>query len=391
MSNLENIQPFVEPPKETKPRVRLEYLDGLRGLAALYVVCFHMYFDALKDPTVSIKTPELLYSFMELLFSHGRSSVAIFIVLSGYCLMLPVARSEDGQLRGGFFSYIKRRARRILPPYYGALLLSIILRAAIPENLIPFTGINWSVGEPALNPGAIISHLLLIHNLNRQWIFKINSPMWSVALEWQIYFLFGLVLIPVWRRFGVIPVVIVASIIARLLGIKLVCWWYIILFTIGMVGAIIGFYSKPSLITTWKDRIPWDLIVGLFGGIWLAIISGKSLGHIQVPEYQHDLLLGVAVTCLIISWTRFLTEGKNTLFSGILQLLQSRWLVALGTFSYSLYLIHSLTMAIIEIYLKKVIVQPVVEFLILIALGLPLCILTAYGFHLIFEKRFMSK
>jgi peptidoglycan/LPS O-acetylase OafA/YrhL len=196
MSNLENIQPFVEPPKETKPRLRLEYLDGLRGLAALYVVWYHIYLDVVNDQKTSAKIPELLHPFMELLFAHGSSSVAIFIVLSGYCLMLPVARSEDGQLRGGFFSYIKRRARRILPPYYAALLLSIILRIALPKNLLDFTVLSWSIGEPALTPGAIISHLLLIHNLNVEWRLKINAPMWSVGLEWQIYFLFALVLIP---------------------------------------------------------------------------------------------------------------------------------------------------------------------------------------------------
>jgi peptidoglycan/LPS O-acetylase OafA/YrhL len=390
MSNLENIQPFVEPPKETKPRLRLEYLDGLRGLAAFYVVWYHIYLDVVNDQTTSAKIPELLHSLMDLLFSHGRSSVAIFIVLSGYCLMLPVARSEDGKLRGGFFNYIKRRARRILPPYYAALFFSIILRIAIPKNLIDFTGMNWTFGEPALSPGAILSHLILIHNFNNEWIFKINSPMWSVALEWQIYFLFGLVLIPVWRRFGVITVVVVACILSKMLSIKLVFWWYIILFTIGMVGAVIGFSSKPSLLK-WKERIPWDVLSSIFCGIWIAIITAQSFGKLEMAEYKPDLLLGVAVTCMIISCTRFLVEGKKTLFSSLLQLLQSRWLVALGTFSYSLYLIHSLTMALLEICLKNVIVPPFVQFLILTALGLPLCILTAYGFHLIFEKRFMSK
>jgi peptidoglycan/LPS O-acetylase OafA/YrhL len=390
MSNLENSQPFVEPQKENKPRLRLEYLDGLRGLAALYVVWYHIYLDVVTDPKKSAKIPELLHSFMDLLFAHGQSSVAIFIVLSGYCLMLPVARSEDGQLRGGFFSYIKRRARRILPPYYAALFLSILLRIAIPKSLVPFTGINWYFGEPALTPSAIISHLLLIHNLKYSWMFQINSPMWSVALEWQIYFLFALVLIPVWRRFGVISVVVVASILSTVLSIKLLYWWYIILFTIGMVGAVIGFSSKPSLLT-WKKSIPWDVLGTVFGGIWITIIIAQSFRRVEIVQFQRDVLLGLAITCMIISCTRFLAEGKNTLFRGILQLLQSRWLVVLGTFSYSLYLAHSIIMALLEISLKNVIVPPFVEFLILTALCLPLCILTAYGFHLIFEKRFMSK
>ena len=55
---------------------------------------------------------------------------------------------------------------------------------------------------PAFTPGVIVSHLLLIHNFNPDWHSKIDYPMWSVATEWQIYFLFPLVLLPVWKRFG---------------------------------------------------------------------------------------------------------------------------------------------------------------------------------------------
>ena len=49
-----------------------------------------------------------------------------FIVLSGYSLMIPAARN-GGELVGGFRRYIFRRARRILPPYYAALICSIAL------------------------------------------------------------------------------------------------------------------------------------------------------------------------------------------------------------------------------------------------------------------------
>jgi peptidoglycan/LPS O-acetylase OafA/YrhL len=40
---------------------------------------------------------------------YGNFAVAIFIVLSGYVLMLPVARSHNGYLPGGLWDYIQRR------------------------------------------------------------------------------------------------------------------------------------------------------------------------------------------------------------------------------------------------------------------------------------------
>ena len=70
-----------------RPRIRLAYLDGLRGLAALYVVLFHVYQEC---STMGEMSPMLL-SLVRFL-GEGEIAVSIFIVLSGYCLMLPVAQ-----------------------------------------------------------------------------------------------------------------------------------------------------------------------------------------------------------------------------------------------------------------------------------------------------------
>jgi peptidoglycan/LPS O-acetylase OafA/YrhL len=49
MSSLELSQSSEEPLKPAKStRIRLDYLDEMRGLAALYVVWFHIYLDAIN-------------------------------------------------------------------------------------------------------------------------------------------------------------------------------------------------------------------------------------------------------------------------------------------------------------------------------------------------------
>jgi peptidoglycan/LPS O-acetylase OafA/YrhL len=378
----------LNPAKST--RVRLEYLDGMRGLAALYVVWFHIYLDVINTKSGTVQFPYLLHSIIEVFLSHGASSVAIFIVLSGYCLMLPVARSSDGKLRGGVLHYIKRRARRILPPYYAALVLSLLLTAIIPATLMSATGWHWNSGQPAFTLDGILSHLLLLHNLKGQWMFSINPPMWSVALEWQIYFVFAFLLLPIWRRLGIIPVLVIASIFAAVIGLRLAHWWYIILFTLGMIGAVIGF-SQKQLLVKFKKNFPWDFTTSLLGGIWISLVIAQAFNLIKVQIIFDDLLLGVVATSLIISCTGFLSEGTKTSFQGVLHFLEWRWLVKLGTFSYSLYLIHTIVMAMLQLALKDVSRAPLVNFLLLTTLGLPLCILSAYIFHIIFEKRFMSK
>src|SRR5579883_2111781 len=195
MSQSEVFQAATNHPPN-RARLRLDYLDGLRGLAAIYVVVYHIYVD-MSAQLQTVAHSSVWVTLVQAVLSHGRTSVAAFIVLSGYCLMLPVARSPDGQLTGGWVRYLRRRARRILPPYYAALVLSLLVAIVIPTHWLPLMGEQWNHGQPALNPGAIVSHVLLLHNWSHTWEYRINPPMWSVALEWQIYFLFPLLLLPI--------------------------------------------------------------------------------------------------------------------------------------------------------------------------------------------------
>src|SRR4051812_17292515 len=104
-------------------------------------------------------------------------------------------------ISGGFRKYLGRRARRILPPYYAAMILSLLLLAVVPPQ-VRETSHWFDSMQPAFTPGVLVSHLLLVHNLDNSWVYRINAPFWSVATEWQIYFLFPLLLLPVLRKFG---------------------------------------------------------------------------------------------------------------------------------------------------------------------------------------------
>ncbi|HLH78655.1 MAG TPA: acyltransferase family protein [Chthonomonas sp.] len=131
------VQPTPVSAKEA-PRLRLEFLDGLRGFASLYVMVYHCFlgYNSLTNQLASLpsywmgKLIKLLYFG---LFNFGHEAVVVFIVLSGYVLMLPVARTQDGHMPKGVWDYFKRRARRILPPYYAALAICFLLVAFVPH------------------------------------------------------------------------------------------------------------------------------------------------------------------------------------------------------------------------------------------------------------------
>jgi peptidoglycan/LPS O-acetylase OafA/YrhL len=371
-----------------KPRLRLEYLDGLRGLAALYVVFFHAYFemnwrfDGGGLPKWALRAAVWM--------TQGHYAVAVFIVLSGYCLMLPVARSADGQLRGGFWPYIKRRARRILPPYYAALALSLLVIATVPDMNVK-RGANWDWALPAFTPDVLLSHLLLYHNLSGDWAGKINPPMWSVATEWQIYFLFPLLLLPVWRKGGVIALVGVGFALG--IGLYLAShraleWaapWYVGLFALGMAGAVLNF-STHSRLCALRERLPWGRLSALCTGVflWVAVVHPEWLTRTM----GLDIVVGAATLCAIVYCTRSLTRHE-TRRPMLLRLFEAPWIVALGTFSYSLYLIHAPLLAMLHMFLQTFWLSPLLLFGGLLFLGVPLSVGLAYLFHLAFERRFM--
>ncbi|CEK16500.1 predicted acyltransferase [Chthonomonas calidirosea] len=162
-----------------KPRVRIEYLDGLRGVAALFVVMHHTFLTFFLSP-VALRThlPPLLLTLwnglLHFLFAFGHEAVVVFIVLSGYVLMLPVTRTPNGTLPNGIADYVKRRARRILPPYYAALAFSLLIIFCIP-GMNQKSQAFWDAAIPIDNWKTIIAHLFLVHN-HHGWAYQIDPP-----------------------------------------------------------------------------------------------------------------------------------------------------------------------------------------------------------------------
>ena len=86
-------------------RIRFHYLDGMRGIAALYVVLHHAYMEIAWLGGAWM--PGWLRFFAPWI-RNGEVAVSAFIVLSGYSLMLPVARAGDLRLPGGIAEFVKR-------------------------------------------------------------------------------------------------------------------------------------------------------------------------------------------------------------------------------------------------------------------------------------------
>ena len=136
---------------------RLEFIDALRGLAALYVVMYHL---------VLLPTPDLKMSpIFANIISFGGSGVVLFFVISGFT-MAYLSRRREGE-ENGTAKFFIRRFFRIMPLYYAWLifypiyflvsanarrsLTDILLSISMLFNLIPskYEGIvpaSWTLG-----------------------------------------------------------------------------------------------------------------------------------------------------------------------------------------------------------------------------------------------------
>ncbi len=324
----------------------------------------------------------------------GSFAVAIFIVLSGYCIMLPVVRSNDFTLRGGAANYLKRRAHRILPPYYAALALTMLCIACFTD-LQHATGIQTQLATPSDRVNfwqALVAHITLFHNLNYVWAFKFNSPMWSVGTEWQIYFLLPWILLPMWRKFGTIAPVIVGY--GAGIGLHFVLHgfcdcgapWFIGLFAMGMAGAAISFSPRPFDVLL-RTRLPWGLLTLCGTALVLGMVFKMSYKY--YPEME--MAVGLPALAGLVYCARYRSQHEPTAGDTplVLRFLESRIAVKLGAMSYSLYLIHVLVVEIVNAAILRTSITPLMQLLVTLPLTTTLALVVGYLFHCTIERRFM--
>src|SRR5438309_178538 len=179
-------------------RQRLAGLDGLRGLAALFVVVNHVFLRAFPGYPVD-HAP-----FWAGWFIYGRFAVVVFIVLSGFSLALSAARR--GWRLDAISRFAQRRARRILPAYWAALAFSL----AVAWLIVAQPGHGVPDAKSVLVNGLLVQNVVGARSP--------NAAFWSMAVEAQLYILFPLLLLTV-RRWGAVAMVATVTLVVAAVGI----------------------------------------------------------------------------------------------------------------------------------------------------------------------------
>jgi len=379
--------------------IYLTFLDGVRGVTSFYVVLYHVVANGQEG-----LTPE---NFWLNFLRFGHEAVVIFIVLSGFVLALPVARAPGLGLKGGLQGFFTRRARRILPAYYMALLVLPVFYMLV-ELLKNFTGegTDWSRLRELFLSSNMVSHLLLVHILSKEWAYSINPVLWSMGTEWWAYFVFALLLVPIWRRFGVLWAAAASLVLGLLPTLSLALGgptiygspYLVGAFGMGMASAAIVY--RPGFQAWYRTRRRMMTVLGLaaFAGFCAVSIGAPSIRLNEATRWVTDLLLAVVCALFILNLgtTKLLDERPSAASRLVTRILETRPLVAVGKFSYSLYLTHLVIWAILGVTLNLAPVRQVISLSLdpmptRILVLIPVQLLTGYVFYSLFEKPFIRR
>lgn len=292
-------------------RSRLSFPDGLRGIAAFWVVLFHMAEGHHIDKIKSV-LPNFLYT---PIFAWGDLGVAVFFVLSGFVMALTAYKVKFNWKNSALF--ITRRLIRIVPPYYFAIAVALFL------IFIKATALHLEYIPPSVID--FISHLFFLQGLLDTPLF--NTVFWTLYIEIQFYIIFaGLLWISdsLQVNFNLprarILVILLACGIALLWPLNIVSttfWggsfvqhWYSFL-----AGVIVcwGWLDKSALL---KQAVFYCLLI-FVAGIF----------------YKSGFMLAVALT----AGGLLFASSRNMLSFW----LSWPWLQFLALISYSLYLLHN--------------------------------------------------
>jgi len=163
---------------DNKQKNNIAVLDGVRAIACLLVVFFHVNVISRDGHIWQVAVHPLTSAIVGSIVLAGSSGVTLFFVLSGFLLFLPYAKSLlFGSTWPSTRLFYLRRVFRIVPAYYVALFLIILLfhQEYLQAN-------HWNT----------VGLFLIFFMDAPQTYQQISGPFWTLAVEWQFYMILPL-------------------------------------------------------------------------------------------------------------------------------------------------------------------------------------------------------
>lgn len=286
-------------------------IDGLRGLAALSVVIYHL------SGNLKTELNALLPEFVTISFSYGFLGVPIFFVISGFVISLSIGKNT---ITADYFGkFVLRRSIRLDPTYWVAICIALSL-IFLKSRLL-----DEAASIPSF--GGIMLHAFYLQDLLSVKP-SISVVYWTLCLEIQLYLYY---IISLW-----IAQRMVVRYPEKMYGVHL-----ILICVTGIVSLLLD--HKVFVL-----KIP-----GLFLPYWHYFFLGVLASNIAQKKPHASLIFLIWIVTEIF----FLLNSKPNAFvigglvcslliyavlfqNNLSKLLAGKTLQYLGGISYTLYLIH---------------------------------------------------
>jgi peptidoglycan/LPS O-acetylase OafA/YrhL len=297
-----------------KPKHRLEWLDSLRGIAALLVTIIHLFgFLRLNYPSNSLFAKGSTLSFIIFdFFDFGRIGVVLFFFVSGFVIPYSI-------LNKGLKSFAISRFFRLYPAYWVSIVLAVLINGAISIKLVlinvtmfqKFVGVNDLLGVYWTLQIEIVFYIICAI------LYKYKILDDTRILKRVLYFFLALSL---------------ALAIGRYLSEKKLP----VALTLGLCVMFMGLLYRKYLLKEGdivKNQIVVVFIVFLLVLFPICLLAYNKDYGFDEKWYKYFVSYFAAILLFII-YSRYKWTNK--------------FFIYLGTISYSLYLIHTLAFDVIS-------------------------------------------
>jgi peptidoglycan/LPS O-acetylase OafA/YrhL len=342
-------------------RERVQFLDGLRGIASIQVLLLH--YCAAFLPAIGLAAPALVRYDWERLFIHtplflvfdGSASVYLFFLISGAALTYSFETRPFAIISG-----VARRVVRLGVPVAGSLVLAAVWLSVLPDVHVAAGRLSGSIdwlavsGPKAITAGTLLREVffssLLTGHANDwatllpahlvQWLnlqnteSSYNGPIWSLHFEFYGS-LFVMVLVACRSLIGRWHWVVLAFLLAILAGnpMGLFVW---------------GHMLAPVIVSSGRRRVLSSRVFRIAGATAL-MLAGLAASYQVLARPVVLLVRWGHLVGLPASYDNFhaqaAIEGLMLFAAAIMLVPARRFLSAapiqwLGRYSFSLYLVH---------------------------------------------------
>ena len=343
-------------------------IDGIKFFTTLAVVWSHgeAYFWGMTAGQFAAQKQRWALLF-NIINNAGVRGMELFFVLSGFLLSLPFARHYlQGAPPVSTRYYYLRRLTRIEPPYVIAMVMALLLCLGL--HTLPVL-----LALKSFAASLFYCHLLVFHELP-----YLNGVAWSLEVEVQFYLiaplLFQLFRLPaLWRRCILCGgIALLVALVQWLLPPKVISiYTYSYYFLAGMLLTEIVVAAKDRHFS----RPKWMILPAIICAALILCLPAQRL-------LAARLALPFVIVCFCFCVLR--VEAVRRIF-------RYKWIPVIGGMSYSIYLLHNLTILRLDWLFIRLLgglpfeVQWACQMLIVLALTMAI----ALPFYFFIERPFM--